>query len=101
VTPLERPDDIFGHEISSRADAIPDGLLARVALEAERDALRVLPRTRAEQVALLRAVITASGLSTTRWAATIAGRDPRTVQRWLAGRVIPGAALRWLLAQPR
>lgn len=45
----------------------------------------------------LRALITASGLSVTRWARDVAGRDLRTVQRWLSGEtVIPGSAGQWL-----
>jgi hypothetical protein len=43
------------------------------------------PRTRAEEIALLRSVIDRSGLSARRWAKEVAMRDERTVRRWLAG----------------
>jgi DNA-binding transcriptional regulator YiaG len=44
----------------------------------------------------LRATITASGLSQVEWARTVAGRDPRTVRRWLAGETIPPTTADWL-----
>jgi len=45
----------------------------------------------------LRAHITASGLSVSRWARDVAGRDVRSVQRWLSGEtIIPDAASQWL-----
>ncbi len=40
-------------------------------------------------VELLRAAITASGLSVPRFAREVLGRHPRTVWRWLAGDTIP------------
>ncbi len=46
--------------------------------------------------AQLRAHIDASGLSIREWATTVAGRDPRTVERWLAGEGIPASAADWL-----
>jgi hypothetical protein len=46
--------------------------------------------------AALRAHIEASGLSIREWARTVAGRDHRTVLRWLAGEVIPSHAADWL-----
>lgn len=46
--------------------------------------------------AALRAHIEASGLSIREWARTVAGRDPRTVTRWLGGETIPDAAADWL-----
>ena len=46
---------------------------------------------------MLRATIEASGLSIREWAAVVAaGRDARTVERWLAGEPMPEAARRWL-----
>ena len=45
----------------------------------------------------LRAEIEASGLSQVEWARTVAGRDPRTVRRWLAGETIPPATVDWLI----
>lgn len=46
----------------------------------------------------LRALITASGLSVSRWARDVAGRDLRTVQRWRSGEiVIPASASTWLV----
>ena len=54
----------------------------------------------AEDVAVLRAVlrgiIDASDLSDREWARLVSGRDPRTIQRWLAGEVIPHDATEWL-----
>ena len=45
----------------------------------------------------LRALIASSGLSQSEWATTVAGRDPRTVRRWLSGDiVIPDGAADWL-----
>ncbi len=44
----------------------------------------------------LRALIADSGLSIREWARTVAGRDPRTVTRWLDGDPIPDAATAWL-----
>lgn len=45
----------------------------------------------------LRDHITASGLSISRWARDVAGRDVRTVQRWLTvENDIPASALQWL-----
>lgn len=44
----------------------------------------------------LRALITSSGLSASEWARTVAGRDPRTVRRWLAGDAIPESVADWL-----
>ena len=56
-----------------------------------------LPRTRAEQVALLRAAIARSGLSARQFATTVLLRDERTCRRWLAGdSPIPAPVLRWL-----
>jgi DNA-binding transcriptional regulator YiaG len=46
----------------------------------------------------LRALISRSGLSVSRWARDVAGRDVRTVQRWCAGDIaIPDSAAAWLL----
>ena len=45
---------------------------------------------------VLRAHIDASGLSDREWARWVSGRDPRTIQRWLAGEVIPADATEWL-----
>jgi hypothetical protein len=57
--------------------------------------------TRAEQVALLRAVIARTGLSNRRFAEQILARDERTIRRWLSGKaVIPKAVLTWLSTQP-
>jgi hypothetical protein len=45
----------------------------------------------------LRALINASELSVSRWARDVAGRDLRTVQRWLSGEtLIPESATAWL-----
>ena len=44
----------------------------------------------------LRSLIEGSGLSIREWARTVAGRDPRTVTRWLGGETIPDAAADWL-----
>lgn len=45
----------------------------------------------------LRALIAASGLSVSRFARDVAGRNVRTVQRWLAGDVaIPASSAAWL-----
>ena len=44
----------------------------------------------------LRALIDASDLSDREWARLVSGRDPRTIQRWLAGEVIPHDATEWL-----
>lgn len=44
----------------------------------------------------LRALITRSGLSVSRWARMVVGRDPRTVQRWLAGETMPASVTQWL-----
>lgn len=53
--------------------------------------------TRAEQIALLRSRIEASGLSIRRFAREVLLREPRTVQRWLAGdSPIPRMVLDWL-----
>lgn len=55
--------------------------------------------TRAEQIALLRSRIEASGLSVRRFAREVLLRDERTVQRWLAGdNPIPALVLAWLAA---
>ncbi len=51
------------------------------------------PRIDADHV---RALIDASGLSIREWARTVAGRDHRTVLRWLAGEPIPSQAQDWL-----
>ena len=45
----------------------------------------------------LRALIASTGLSQVEWARTVAGRDPRTVRRWLAGESIPPTTVEWLL----
>ncbi len=37
-----------------------------------------------------------SGLSIAEWARTVAGRDERTVRRWLAGEPIPKSVMDWL-----
>ena len=44
----------------------------------------------------LRALIAASGLSQQAFARDVAGRDPRTMRRWLAGETIPDATVDWL-----
>jgi hypothetical protein len=45
----------------------------------------------------LRDHITASGLSISRWARDVAGRDVRSVQRWLSGEtIVPVSAAQWL-----
>lgn len=46
--------------------------------------------------ARLRDLIEASGLSASRFARDVVGRDVRTVQRWLAGDPIPDSAADWL-----
>ena len=49
---------------------------------------------RADEIARLRAAITASGLSVNQYARTVLVRANRTVRRWLAGdRQIPQAVL--------
>lgn len=58
--------------------------------------------TRAEQVALLRSRIEASGLSVGRFAREVLLREPRTVQRWLAmENPIPQLVIEWLAAPTR
>jgi hypothetical protein len=53
-----------------------------------------LPATRAAEVALLRAAIERSGLSSSEYARAVLIRDPRSVRRWLAGELqIPRAVL--------
>ena len=42
-------------------------------------------KTRAEQIALLRARIDASGMSARKFATEVLRRDERTIRRWLAG----------------
>ncbi len=46
--------------------------------------------------AAVSAAIAASGLSVAEWARTVAGRDERTVRRWLAGEPIPAQVVAWL-----
>jgi len=56
-----------------------------------------LPRTPAEGVELLRAIVARSGLSNRKFAETQLVRDERTLRRWLAGDIpIPETVLRWL-----
>jgi len=55
------------------------------------------PKTRTEQVELLRETIKASGLSAQKYAEEKLIRDPRTIRRWLAGKApIPQAVLDFL-----
>jgi len=55
------------------------------------------PLTRAESVALLRSRIDESGLSARQFAIRVMIREPRTIQRWLAGdSPIPRQVIRWL-----
>lgn len=57
-------------------------------------------RTRAEQVALLRAAIERSGLSSSEYARRVLVRDPRTVRRYLAGdQAMPEVVLRVVAGQ--
>lgn len=44
----------------------------------------------------LAAVLAASGLTVTRFAADVLGRDRRTLSRWLAGETIPESVADWL-----
>jgi hypothetical protein len=54
-------------------------------------------KTRAEQAALLRSRIEASGLSATRFAREVLLREDRTVRRWLSGESpIPNIVAAWL-----
>ena len=46
--------------------------------------------------ALLVAALAASGLSQTRFARELMGREPRTIRRWIKGQPIPKAAKQWL-----
>lgn len=49
----------------------------------------------------LRALIAASGLSTTRYALDVMARNPRTLRRWLEpNAVIPQVVADWIAAQP-
>ena len=50
---------------------------------------------------LLRAAISKSGLSATRFASQVMAREGRTIRRWLAGQPIPGAAKAFLEAYLR
>jgi hypothetical protein len=54
-------------------------------------------RTRAEQIALLRAAIARTGLSNRQYAERVLMRDERTVRRWISGQqAIPAVVLRQL-----
>ncbi len=54
-------------------------------------------RTRAQQIALLRAAIARSGLSNRAFAEQVMIRDERTIRRWLSGKqAIPAVVLRQL-----
>lgn len=64
-----------------------------------RRSVRMPNRTRAEQVARLRAAIKRSGLSNRQYAETVLMRDERTVRRWLAGKqAMPAVVVRSLEA---
>ena len=57
----------------------------------------MLPKARAERVALLRSAIARSGLSARQFARRVLVRDERTVRRWLAAdSPIPDVVLRFL-----
>jgi hypothetical protein len=52
------------------------------------------PRTRADEIALLRAGIARSGLSNRQYAERVLMRDERTLRRWLSGKQhIPAVVL--------
>ncbi len=70
-----------------------DGLAGRVRIDEEEADERPDATISAET---LRAIIEASGLSQVEWARTVAGRDPRTVRRWLAGEPIPPTTADWI-----
>ncbi len=61
----------------------------RILVGASADELRIVSRReffeRPDEIALLRSVIDASGLSARKWAESVAWRDERTIRRWLAG----------------
>lgn len=57
-----------------------------------------LPKTKTEQIELLRERIDQSGLSATRFALDVMIRDPRNVRRWLSGeQSIPQRVVEWLV----
>ncbi len=59
------------------------------------------PRTRTEEVELLRRRLLESGLSSSRFAIERLIRQPRTVRRWLSGESpIPAVVLEWLQDPP-
>lgn len=46
---------------------------------------------------LIRAAITAGGLSSRQFAVAVLGRDERTIRRWVSGEIeIPAVAREWL-----
>lgn len=58
-----------------------------------------VPLGSAADIALLRSVIDASGISARKWAESVAWREERTVRRWLSGESpIPNAVLLQLRA---
>ncbi len=70
----------------------------RLLVGASVDELRIVSRReffdRPDEIALLRSVIDASGLSARKWAESVAWRDERTIRRWLAGdSPIPGTVI--------